>query len=154
MRVLLDTNVLLDVLLKRDPWVTEASAVWQAHDEGQVFGHVMACAIADIFYIARRLVGLETAQVAVRICLEAFEICAVDRQALEQAQALLVDDFEDNLQIACASLAGLDAIVPRDKKGFKAVTMPVLTPAELVTQLGRAERPSDVGRTHFGEQDH
>lgn len=59
MRVLLDTNVLLDVLLKRDPWVTESSAVWQAHDEEQVIGHVMACAITGIFYIARRLVGVQ-----------------------------------------------------------------------------------------------
>jgi len=88
MRVLLDTNVLLDVLLKRDPWVAESSAVWQAHDEGQIVGHVMACAIADIFYIARRLTALEIARTAVRI-------------------------FEDNLQIGCASLAGLDAIVTR-----------------------------------------
>lgn len=137
MRVLLDTNVLLDVLLKRDPWVTESSAVWQAHDEGQIVGHVMACAIADIFYIARRLTALETARMAVRICLEAFEICAVDRQALEQAWALPESDFEDNLQIACASLAGLDAIVTRDKKGFKAAEVPVLTPAELLTRLSQ-----------------
>jgi predicted nucleic acid-binding protein len=64
MRVLLDTNVLLDVLLKRDPWVTESSAVWQAHDEGQIVGHVMACAIADIFYIARRLTAVEIARTA------------------------------------------------------------------------------------------
>jgi predicted nucleic acid-binding protein len=137
MRVLLDTNVLLDVLLKRDPWVTESSAVWQAHDEGQIIGHVMACAIADIFYIARRLTALETARTAVDICLEAFEICAVDHQALKQARALPGSDFEDNLQIACASLAGLDAIVTRDEKGFKVAAIPVLTPAELLTRLGQ-----------------
>ena len=135
MRVLLDTNVLLDVLLKRDPWVAESSAVWQAHDEGQIVGYVMACAIADIFYIARRLTALETARTAVRICLEAFEICAVDHQALEQARALPGSDFEDNLQIACASLAGLDAIVTRDEKGFRAAAIPVLTPAELLARL-------------------
>ncbi len=40
MRVLFDTNVLLDVLLNRDPWVTESSAVWQANDEGQIVGHI------------------------------------------------------------------------------------------------------------------
>jgi hypothetical protein len=75
------------------------------------------------------------ARQAVRICLEAFEICAVDHQALEQAQALPGSDFENNLQIACASLAGLDAIVTRDSKGFKTAAMPVLTPAELLTRL-------------------
>jgi predicted nucleic acid-binding protein len=135
MHILLDTNILLDVLLKRDPWVTESSAVWQAHDEGQIVGHVMACALTDIFYVARRLAGLDTAHAAVRICLEAFEICNVDHQALEQAQALPGSDFEDNLQIACATIAGLDAIVTRDEKGFQAAGMSALTPVELLTQL-------------------
>ena len=137
MRVLFDTNVLLDVLLNRDPWVTESSAVWQANDEGQIVGHITACAITDIFYIARRSTTLETARAAVRICLEAFEVCAVNRQALEQAETLPGSDFEDNLQIACASLAGLDAILTRDKKGFTAAAMPVLTPGELLTRLRR-----------------
>jgi len=135
MRVLLDTNVLLDVLLRRDSWVTESSAVWQANDEGRIVGYVMACAIADIFYIGRRLAELETAHRAVRICLEAFEVCAVDRLTLEQAQALPGNDFEDNLQIACANLAGLDAIVTRDRQGFEAAAIPVLLPGELLGQL-------------------
>ncbi len=135
MRVLLDTNVLLDVLLKRDPWVTQSSAVWQAHDKSKITGHVMACAITDIFYVARRLAGLQTAYTAVRLCLQTFEICAVGHQALEQAQTLSGNDFEDNLQIACASFANLDAIITRDKKGFQASTIPILTPAELLTRL-------------------
>jgi predicted nucleic acid-binding protein len=135
MHVLFDTNVLLDVLLNRDPWVTQSSAAWQASDEAQIVGHITACTVADIFYIARRLTTLETARAAVRICLEAFEVCTVDRQALEQAEALPGSDFEDNLQIACASLAGLDAILTRDEDGFQAATMPVLTPAELLRQL-------------------
>ena len=135
MRILIDTNVMLDVLLNRDPWVAQSSAVWQANDEGQIVGYITACAIADIFYIARRLTTLETARVAVSICLEAFEVCAVDVQTLEQAEALPGSDFEDNLQIACASLAGLDAIVTRDTNGFQAAATPVLTPAELLMQL-------------------
>ena len=135
MRVLLDTNVLLDVLLNRAPWATESSAVWQAHEDGRITGHVMACAIADIFYIARKLAHLETAHQAVRLCLETFEICAVDRQALEQAQSLPGSDFEDNLQIACASIAGLDGIVTRDKDGFEAAPLAVLTSAELLAKI-------------------
>ncbi len=135
MRVLLDTNVLLDVLLNRAPWVAESCAVWQAHEDGRIPGYVVACAVADIFYVARRLTQLETARKAVRLCLETFEICAVDRQALEQAQSLLGNDFEDNLQIACASLASLDAIVTRDKEGFKTAPLTVLRPAELLAKI-------------------
>ena len=118
MRVLFDTNILLDVLLNRDPWVNQASAIWRASDEGEITGYIVACAVADIFYIARRLVTLETARAAVRICLDAFEVCPIDQQVLEQAETLSGSDFEDNVQIACADIAGLDAIVTRDKKAF------------------------------------
>jgi len=45
MRILIDTNVMLDVLLNRDPWVAQSSAVWQANDEGYIVGHITACAI-------------------------------------------------------------------------------------------------------------
>ena len=135
MHILFDINVVLDVLLNRKPWVTEAAAIWRANDEGQIVGYILASAMTDIFYIARRLAGLEIACTTVRTCLEAFEICTVDRQALEQAETLPGNDFEDNLQIACASIAGIDAIVTRDKDGFKAATIPVYTPAELLTQL-------------------
>lgn len=135
MHILFDTNVVLDVLLRREPWVTEAIGVWRANDEGQIVGYILASAMTDIFYIARRLAGLEIARTTVRTCLEAFEICTVDRQTLEQAEALPGNDFEDNLQIACASLGGIDAIVTRDKDGFNAATIPVWTPAELLTRL-------------------
>jgi predicted nucleic acid-binding protein len=135
MQVLFDTNVVLDVLLNRDPWVAQSSAVWRAADEGHVVGYIAACAIADVFYIARRLTTLETAHAAVRICLEAFQICVVDLQTLEQAEAMPGNDFEDNLQLACASLAGLDAIVTRDTSGFQAGAMHILTPAELLKEL-------------------
>ena len=96
MRVLFDTNVVLDVLLRREPWAKEAAAVWQANDEGRIVGYILASALTDVFYIACRHKGLEAARVAIHTCLEAFEICAVDRQTLEQADALPGDDFEDN----------------------------------------------------------
>jgi len=136
MRVLLDTNVVLDVLLAREPWRADAAAVWQASDDGHIVGYLTASTMTDIFYLARRLAGLDVAQTSVRVYLEAFEICAVDRQALEQAAALPGSDFEDNLQIACATTAGLDAIVTRDKDGFQAMTTQVLTPAELLAKIG------------------
>ncbi len=135
MRILLDTNIVLDALLDRQPWAAKAAIIWQASDEGQIVGYIVASTLTDIFYIARRLSDLETARKAIRLCLETFEICSVDRQALEQAYALSGNDFEDNLQIACAHIANLDAIVTRDSAGFKATTIPVLTPTEMAAQL-------------------
>lgn len=133
--VLFDTNVVLDVLLKRSPWDVDAAACWQASDAGKITGCLVASTLTDIFYIARKQKGLADARKAVRVCLDAFAICVVDRQALELAVGLAGSDFEDNLQIACATFASLDVILTRDKSGFKDATIPVLSPDELVTQL-------------------
>lgn len=111
MRILIDTNVLLDVLLNRAPWVAHAAALWKACTDGQVTGYVCASSFTDIFYIARRLTNLDRARIAVRLCLETFEVCSVNQSALQMAYGLPGSDFEDNVQIACAPQYALDAIV-------------------------------------------
>ena len=136
-RVLFDTNVALDVLLKRSPWDVGAAACWQACDDGKIMGCLTASTLTDIFYLARKQKGLDAARDAVRICLDAFAICIVDRSALELALDLPGGDFEDNLQISCATFANLDVILTRDKSGFKDATILILVPDELVTQLSQ-----------------
>jgi hypothetical protein len=96
---------------------------------------VLASAVTDIFYLARKQVGLETAHKAIRTCLNAFEICTIDRSMLDRALMLPGSDLEDNLQEACALIYGLEAIVTRDKAGFKRSTIPVMTPTEVLAQL-------------------
>lgn len=135
MRVLLDTNVVLDVLLNRQPWVKDAAAVWQANDDGRIMAYLTASTFTDIFYIARKVTDIAGARQAVRTCLEAFEICDVTRHTLQLAETLPGNDFEDNLQIACATLQNLDAIVTRDKAGFQSLSMAVFEPADLLTKL-------------------
>jgi hypothetical protein len=65
----------------------------------------------------------------------------VDRQAIERAVLLPGGDFEDNLQIACAMAANLDAIVTRNPSDFAGSPLPVLTPAELLRHLGVSPAP-------------
>jgi len=135
MRVLFDTNVVLDVLLGRQPWLADASPVWQAADDGRLTAFVTATTLTDIFYVARRLFDLTRARQAVEVCLEAFEVVPVDRGALERAQQLRGSDFEDNVQMACAEAGKLDAIVTRDLVSFAASPVPVWSPAECRQRL-------------------
>lgn len=135
MRVLFDTNVVLDVLLDRQPWVTNSQTLWQAHDDSRITAYLVASTLTDIFYIIQRAAGFDKANQAVALCLQTFEICPVHRAILKQAQALAGRDFEDNVQIACAIATGLDAIVTRDPKGFKHSSVPVLSPQELLNNL-------------------
>ncbi len=139
MKLLLDTNVVLDVLLQRTPWVVHAQAIWQAHDQKQIKAFVTATTITDIFYIARRGHGYEKANQAIDACLKAFEICSVNKQALILARAFPGNDFEDNLQIACATVAGLDGIVTRNPADFSHATITIFSPEDVVEQLKNIE---------------
>jgi predicted nucleic acid-binding protein len=133
--VLLDTNVVLDVLYDRAPWVAEARSIWQAVDDGRILAYLAATTLTNIFYVGRQLSGLQSAHEAVQTCLEAFEICTIDRPTLERALGLNGSDFEDNVQIACAVSYGIDAIITRDAKGFKDSPVPVLTPTQALGEI-------------------
>ena len=139
MRILLDTNIILDVLLERHPWFSEASAIWKLCDKGVIEGSIGATTMTDIFYFAHRADDLEAADRAVQVCLKTFVICKVNRTVLELATTKSGNDFEDNILIVCAELCGLDGIVTRDKKGFKDATIPVYTPEELLQEITKNE---------------
>ena len=145
MRVLLDLNVILDVLLNRAPWVPDSAATWDAHRAGEVVAHVAAFAVPTVFYVMRRQSDLSRAHEGVRICLESLEIAPVARSTLQLARRQAGSDYEDNLQIACAVEAGLDAIVSRDPTGFARSPIPVLTPADLLQQLAAAKSNPSAG---------
>ena len=135
MKVLLDTNVVLDVLLAREPHLANSKAVWQACDNGQINGYIIASALTDIYYIARKIVGLDSARHAVEICLSTFQICPVNQAVLENAFQLAGSDFEDDVQIAAATQAELDVVVTRNPRDFMHGALAVVVPAELLAQL-------------------
>jgi predicted nucleic acid-binding protein len=135
MNVLLDINVVLDVLLARQPWFADSSQVWDAHRNGQITAAVAAFAVPTVFYVLRRHADLSHAHDAVRICLATLEIVPVLRTTLELARSLAGSDYEDNLQLACAIEAHVDSIVTRDPTGYPGTTIPILTPADLLSRL-------------------
>jgi predicted nucleic acid-binding protein len=136
MRVLFDTNVLLDALLARKPFVEDAALLLEAIESGQIEGFMSATTVTDVHYlVGRQTRHPETAITAVTRLLELMEICTVDRNVLEQAIALEFSDFEDAVQIACAMALDLDTIVTRDVDGFRDSPISALSPRELRNRL-------------------
>jgi predicted nucleic acid-binding protein len=135
MRVLLDTNVVLDVLLCRGQWLAEAQRIWRACAAGELLVTVTASAMTDVYYVSRRLVGQQRARYVVRECLDTLTILPVDHAILDAAFVLAGGDFEDDVQIAAAQANGLDAIVTRDAGGFGGCPIPVFSPAQLIARL-------------------
>ncbi|MEG4085843.1 MULTISPECIES: PIN domain-containing protein [unclassified Microcoleus] len=137
MRVLIDTNIVLDFLLQREPFFQDAELLFQAIDAGQLIGYVTATTLTDIFYISRKHTrSVEQARQAVLETLTAMVICPIDRAVLESAFNSGLVDFEDAVQIFGAVAQGLDAILTRDNKGFLSSPIPVLSIQELLQQLG------------------
>jgi predicted nucleic acid-binding protein len=141
MRVLLDTNVLLDSLLQRVPWNLEADEILRQAQPGVLDLAVTALSLANLFYVGRRVVGTAQARVDVRRVAQTFDILPVDRSTILQADAFMGSDFEDNIQIAAAASAGLDAIVTRDLSGFASSPIPVWSAAELLSRLAKMRTP-------------
>ena len=138
MRVLIDTHIVLDFLLQREPFSQDAELLFKAIDAGRVVGYVTATTLTDIFYIARKHTrSVEQARQAVSETLTAMVICPVNRTVLESAFSSGLADFEDAVQIFCAVTQGLDGILTRDTQGFLSSPLPVLSIQELLSRLRR-----------------
>jgi predicted nucleic acid-binding protein len=135
-KVLIDTNIALDFLLQREPFLQDADRLFQAIDDEEVVGYVTATTVTDIFYISRRHTrSVEQARQAVSEILTTTSICPVDRAVLKSAFNSGLHDFEDAVQIFSAFAQGLEAIVTRDAQGFLSSPIPVLSVQELLGQV-------------------
>jgi predicted nucleic acid-binding protein len=130
MRVLIDTNVVLDFLQERQPFVNDAARLFARIDAGEIEGFIAATTITNIYYIVRRAAGMESAQNAIAQVLSDLNICPVDRDVLEQAIKLNFRDFEDAVQYACGVVHSVDVIVTRDVSGFISGEIPVVLPKD------------------------
>jgi predicted nucleic acid-binding protein len=133
MRVLIDTNVVLDFLQEREPFAENAARLFERIDAGEIEGFIAATTITNIYYIVRRAAGPSIAQDAIIQVLADLNLCAVDRNVLEQSIALNFRDFEDAVQYVCGIMHSVDVIVTRDASGFIGAQIPVMLPEELDT---------------------
>lgn len=140
MRVLLDTNVILDFLLDRPPFADAATAVWQANRQGRFEGYISAITPINVFYIARRIKGADVARRMVAGLLAACQVCLIDSLVLQSALALPMRDYEDAVQVASATADRLDAIVTRDTKDYAGAALSVFSPEDFLKQLPAREK--------------
>jgi predicted nucleic acid-binding protein len=134
-RLLLDTNVLLDVLLGREPHVAASAAVLSLAENGTLTALVGATSITTIHYLAAKAVGARRARRHVETVLSLCDVAAVDEEVLRDALALGFADFEDAVLHEAARRARCGGIVTRDRTGFKRATLPVYSPAEVVAMI-------------------
>jgi predicted nucleic acid-binding protein len=136
-RILFDTNVVLDVLLDRQPYVEASSAAWAAVETGISEGMLAAHAVTTIHYLVRKEVGNTKARRIITAILRVFGVAAVDGAVVQEALQLPLSDFEDAVTAAAARLAGCECIVTRDPKGFRGSPVRALTPEAVAPLLDK-----------------
>ncbi len=107
-KLLVDTNVVLDVLLDRRPHADGSAAVWARVETGRASGLLAAHAVTTIYYMIRKERGAARAQRAISGLLRVFGVAAVDGSVLLDAMQLSCGDFEDAVTASTARLAGCD----------------------------------------------
>lgn len=135
MRVLFDTNVILDHLLAREPHVDAAERLLSMVDTGTIDGVICSTTATTIHYLACKSVGAKAAMDYLGSLLEMFDVACVDRDVLLGALAAGFSDFEDAVLHEAAASAGVSAIVTRNGKDFSASTLPVFDPIELLAAI-------------------
>ncbi len=135
MKVLFDTNVVLDHLLEREPHADTAEQLLNLVDTGELEGLICSTTATTIHYLASRDVGTSAAVEYLRELLAIFDVACVDREVLRGALDLGISDFEDAVLHEAGRRAGAAAIVTRDGKGFSRSTVPVFDPAELLAAV-------------------
>ena len=127
--LLLDLNVMLDVILERQPGADAASALWAAIEGGQGRGLIPAHGVTTIFYLLEKARGSRFAREGVERLLTVFGVAAVNDAVVRRALVFAWPDFEDAVCAAAAEASGCEAIVTRDPAGYPDAPLPVIDPA-------------------------
>ena len=127
MKILVDTNVILDVLCNRPEFVEASSKVWKYCEVDQIEGYISALSVPNIVYILRKeLTPQKTEQLIQQITM-IFKVVA--------AAEMFSSDYEDALQMCQASRIKADYIVTRNIRDFKDSKVPALKPSELLERI-------------------
>lgn len=137
MRILFDTNVIVDVFLERGPFFRPAARLFEAVERERLEGLLGATTVTTVHYLVAKGSGQVNAHESIGELLRLFEVAAVNRAVLQQAAASEFSDFEDAVLHEAGRRSAADGLVTRDKDDFSAATLAVYTPNELVEALRR-----------------
>lgn len=133
--LLIDTNVVLDVILMRHPWTSEAVQVLDTISRGAARGFIAAHAVTTIYYIVEKERGRATAVTAVGDVLQLLTVVPIGAPEFQRALAMGLPDFEDSVQAASCLVAGADYLVTRNAKDFKDAPVQTRLPGEILGLL-------------------
>ena len=131
MKLLIDTNVVPDVLLRREPFFRTAAEVLNLTQRDEVWEYVSASAITDIYYIAnKQMKDRDAVRDLLKRLLMIVSVAAVSEREIQNALNLAWGDFEDSVQYSVALLNEMDGIVTRNPSDYQEANMRIWLPEQ------------------------
>ena len=131
MKLLIDTNVVLDVLLRREPFFRTAAEVLNLTQRDEVREYVSASAITDIYYIAnKQMKDRDAVRDLLKRLLMIVSVAAVSEWEIQNALNLAWGDFEDSVQYSVALLNEMDGIVTRNPSDYQEANIRIWLPEQ------------------------
>jgi predicted nucleic acid-binding protein len=134
MKLLLDTNIIVDILSKRDGYL-DSLYIFQYCEARKAEAYITTTTITDVIYILRKYLTKNDLREAVQNIISIVEIISVLKSDIISACTSNIEDFEDAVQVACAKRIDIDYIITRNTKDFQKSSKPVLSPADLLAKI-------------------
>lgn len=135
MKVLLDTNIVLDYLLKRPQYFEPARTIFMGAYEGTITAFVSASAVTDIYYLISRAKNNDTALRFINDLTHFIDVADVDKSVILKALHSKIADFEDAVQNFAAQKSGISHIITRNEGDFKNSELKVLSSYRFVKKF-------------------
>jgi len=135
MRVPLDTDVVIDFLMAREPFAQRARQIFELNAQRKIQCYIASITPLNVFYIARKSHSIEDRLRIIRQLLLQVEVTAISHEILLRAFDFGFLDYEDAFQCACAEAYGVEAIVKRNVDDYKNAKLPVFTPSDFLQRL-------------------
>lgn len=128
--VFIDTDIVLDLLCKREPFYPYAAEVFTLGDKGTLTLVTTPLVFANVFYILRKLLGIEKAKELLRKLRIMMGIVEIDEKIVDLALNSSFSDFEDGIQYFTAREHGIQHLLTRNLRDYKGSELIVQTPEE------------------------
>jgi predicted nucleic acid-binding protein len=131
-KILLDTNIILDIALKRQPYSGAAAKILKVSDFNHFHLFISASMATDVFYVIRKIKGKAIGLTFLKDLLDTIDVCKVDKSILLLALESGFADFEDAVQHFAAVDAEVDMLITRNKKDYASSSLKIMEPEEFV----------------------
>jgi predicted nucleic acid-binding protein len=134
-KILIDTNIIIDNALEREPFWNASEQVLSLIEKGTIAGYISASTFSDLYYIIRKARGRDWTLTYLKQLITFCQIATVNQAAIIMAFTTNFQDFEDSIQYSTSVVNKLDAIITRNPQDFPIVTPRIITPEQLIAEL-------------------